>query len=451
MIKMIKRAKKCKIRTKLSILILISGILCILLFWFLWHNRWNVWDICTRFFPGLSVDYEEFYEMIQSEAQKYELPESEDDKERTEKLEPFFALLDDYTSIYLYGTEDGLYRAGQPPKIMFNKFFRPIFDTGYVATGGDGEDPLHFNIEFKNENADAFLSFYHRSRISYPWFLISVILSILTFLTIILFFVNRKIKHIISLKEEVLLMASGDLNHPVPHYGEDEIGILSNELDHLRLALNDNIRQEQESRKANQDLITALSHDLRTPLTILNGYLEVLKLKRSPEMQEEYLNRCLQKTGDIKEMTDRMFEYALVSEENETTDLLEISTSFAGHCLQENCDYIRLTGFQVQFTPADSNAVFLSDKTMLKRIFNNLFSNILKYGDKKNPVCVTESIYNKTLEITISNTIKQEHSEAESNHIGLKSVEKMMTLIGGEMNIQEEHSDFTVRLIFHLL
>ena len=76
-------------------------------------------------------------------------------------------------------------------------------------------------------------------------------------------------------------MASGDLTTPTPKYGGDEIGILSSELDKLRITLNDTLRQEQESRQANQDLITAMSHDLRTPLTILNGYLEVLKFREN--------------------------------------------------------------------------------------------------------------------------------------------------------------------------
>ena len=67
-----------------------------------------------------------------------------------------------------------------------------------------------------------------------------------------------------------------------------------------------------------------MSHDLRTPLTILNGYLEVLRLNRNPEMHEEYLKRCLQKTSDIREMTDRMFEYALVFEEGEEPKVKEI-------------------------------------------------------------------------------------------------------------------------------
>ena len=97
-----------------------------------------------------------------------------------------------------------------------------------------------------------------------------------------------------SLKDEILRMAAGNLRDSVPEMGQDEIGIIAEELDNLRTALQDTLVREKESRRANQDLITAMSHDLRTPLTILNGYLEVLRLNRNPEMHEEYLNRCLQ-------------------------------------------------------------------------------------------------------------------------------------------------------------
>ena len=100
-------------------------------------------------------------------------------------------------------------------------------------------------------------------------------------------------------------------------------------------SLNENIVREQESRKANQDLITALSHDLRTPLTILTGYLEVLRLGRTPEKQADYLDRCLKKASDIKELTDQMFSYALVSEEQETPDMSWLSTDYIFQCIQE--------------------------------------------------------------------------------------------------------------------
>ena len=84
-------------------------------------------------------------------------------------------------------------------------------------------------------------------------------------------------------------MSSGDLTTPVQSAGCDEIGILAIELDSLRSALRENFLHEQEVHKSNQELIAALSHDLRTPLTILKGYLEILNLNRNPDMQTEYI------------------------------------------------------------------------------------------------------------------------------------------------------------------
>ena len=242
-------------------------------------------------------------------------------------------------------------------------------------------------------------------------------------------------------------MASGDLSHPVPKCGNDEIGVLAEELNGLRTALDDNIQKEAASRKANQDLITAMSHDLRTPLTILQGYLEVLKLKRySPDMAEEYINRCLQKTKDIKEMTDRMFEYALVFEETESPELIPLSYNVIYNLLNENCDFITLAGFKVEREIIRTEGSLLGDEIMLKRIFSNLFSNILKYGEKKNPVIVRCQIKSGKMEVFLINTVKAEHAEIESNRIGLKSTEKMVQLHRGQLYQSEENNIYTVQI-----
>ena len=233
-------------------------------------------------------------------------------------------------------------------------------------------------------------------------------------------------------------------------FRSNEIGILAQELDHLRESLSDTIRKEQESHKANQDLITALSHDLRTPLTILTGYLEALKLKRNPQAQDIYLDRCLKKAKDIKELTDRMFEYALVSEEQETPNITWLSTDFIRQCLKENCDFIKLAGFTADIQLSDDSGVLQSDRSMLKRIFSNLFSNILKYGDKKMPVVTAGQMQETEYIIYITNTIKSENSHIDSNNIGLKNVDKMMRLLESRMYVHQIEEQFEVELRFPL-
>ena len=118
----------------------------------------------------------------------------------------------------------------------------------------------------------------------------------------------------------------------------------------------------------------------------------MIKLKKSPGHEQEYLDRCLVKTKDIKELTDRMFEYALVSEEQESAELTWTSTDFIRQCLMENADFIRLAGFTPNLHLDEPSIVLKSDKTMLKRILDNLFSNIFKYGDKKETVVLASRL-----------------------------------------------------------
>ena len=88
---------------------------------------------------------------------------------------------------------------------------------------------------------------------------------------------------------------------------------------------------------------------------------------------------------------------------------------------------------------------------MIKRIFSNLFSNILKYGDKAVTVTIKGGFTKTTYVLTISNGIKQQNTGVESNHIGLLSVEKMMQQLGGESTFFEENGVFTVKLEFNLI
>lgn len=439
-----------KISTQFAVLILCALLTSFAVFETLWINK-------QVFFHLAGLDDYYFNESalitlsdeLYKQAPNYELPESENDKERIEALKPLLNLADDYTDIAIYGLDDGYYRTSKEAEIWRKYNFFPVFyTTGELLFSAGMTGFQYIPLQFSNGSGNAFITNYKRSVVLYPYAIGCISVSILLFFSIILFFISRKMKSVLTLEKEVLIMSSGDLSHPVPDFGGDEIGVLAKELDNMRITLNDNIEKEQESRQANQDLITALSHDLRTPLTILNGYLEVLKLKKNPKLEDEYLTRCLKKTKDLKELTDKMFEYSLVSEENETASLSMISADFIRQCLQENADFIRLAGFKAKLLLDSSATVIRSDKTMFKRILNNLFSNIFKYGDKKETVTISFCIQKNTFTVTIENAVKKEHACESGSNIGLKSVQKMMSLLGGELHISQTSEMFTAKLDF---
>ena len=440
-----------RIRTKMILLFFVMAAISISLFGFLWRHQADAADLLERSGIVTWFDSGEFLEKAETAAKYYNVPESEDDEEGKKEFEPFLDLLtDDYTGVSVYGIDDGLYRYGRTPRILNHFIFGSILASSQSILGEQyGDIP----VKFANGTYDMIYYSYHRSKFTYPYVIASIILCVAVFLSGILIFIGRMMKRVSAVKDSIVRMSVGDLSSPVPPCGADEIGIVSKELDTLRQTLQENIRRESESRQANQDLITAMSHDLRTPLTVLNGYLEVLKLKRADSgVREKYVDRCLEKAADIKALTDRMFEYALVYEENETADLKPLSISDLAECLRENCEFIRIAGFTVEekFEYGAESEMY-GDKVMLKRIFSNLFSNILKYGDKKGEVTVQICPECGRLKILITNLIKKDAADTENNQIGLRSVRKMVEMHQGELYTFVETNIYTVGIVFDMI
>ena len=440
-----RRIKRWKISTKLLLLILVMGAVSLGLFWFLWVHQADAATFLESSGLVKWFDSEEFEENLQREAKNYSVPAAEDDTEGQKEIQPFLdSVTDEYTGVYVYGQDDGLYRCGQITDIMRVYPFGSLLSMSQEILGSQyGDIP----VEFQNGTFDVIYYSYHRSQFIYPYMIFSILLCVFVFLAGILVFMGRVMKRIFKVKDKISNMAQGDLAHPVPYCGEDEVGMLAKELDSLRETLDMNIKKEESVHRANRDLITAISHDLRTPLTVLRGYLDILRLKRCPEASRDvYVEKCIRKAEDIRVLTDRMFEYALVYEVDETAELKQMPVSVLNDILEDNCEFIRLAGFSVEQTLVLPEGCMSGDEIMLKRIFSNLFSNILKYGDKKHKVTVEAEREHGKTKIVLANGIKSSGDEVESSRIGLKSTEKMVRMHKGSMHIERENNTYIVNI-----
>ncbi len=464
-----------KIRIQFFLLIIVALLLSFTLFECMWHNRYRVFFTLQEHTSLPFAPSEEFYDQIENEALNYDIPDSENNEKQAKAIEPYLDLADPYTAIYIYSDDDGLFRAGRSASFFYDDRNPLLLSLYNLLIPDSGVHQFHTTVKFRNGYATVITYTYHQVIFLTPWVILSLAAALLLFFLLLFFFISRKMHTIVQLEKEILRMSGGDLETPVSSFGGDELGSLANELDHLRLALSETIRQEQESRTANQDLITAMSHDLRTPLTVLTGYLEVLRLGHNPSKREEYVNRCLQKTSDLRELTDRMFEYALVFDDRTAAQITEIPSDFLYRCINENTEYLRLTGRTVHIMsdgrfsaslhasdrPFDDGEParplplprfsILADSMMLKRVFSNLFSNIIKYGDKKEPVEITGSLEDSKFVIILKNAIKLDASNIESNQIGLKSVSKMLTQMGGSFHSAIENNTFFAKVTLHVL
>lgn len=244
-------------------------------------------------------------------------------------------------------------------------------------------------------------------------------------------------------------MADGDLDSNVTVKGKDEIGILARELNKMRSALNENIRKEEEARKSNHELIRSISHDLRTPMTTMYGYLEILEHKKCTEsQQQEYIRRCVQKMEEIRLLSDKMFEYAFVYGTREEEAQTQLYVEELLEELEKNGQFLEMKGYEVIYE-MEGQGKLLGSRSCFQRIWNNLFSNILKYGDA--PIWMKTYVEKGNIGIKIVNKKRKNRVQVESNKIGLKSVEKMVELQNGSFFVTEDEENFAVTLQFPLL
>ena len=127
---MIRRFRNMKIRTQSAIVILCAIIAAFAFFELLWLNKWKFCEAAEDldlFYTQISDD--SFKETLAEEALNYNIPESEDDEEAVEALQPFLDLANEYTSIYIYGEEDGLYRTGKFAPVMDTRSFLFFFSS----------------------------------------------------------------------------------------------------------------------------------------------------------------------------------------------------------------------------------------------------------------------------------------------------------------------------------
>ena len=185
-------------------------------------------------------------------------------------------------------------------------------------------------------------------------------------------------------------------------FNEDQMIIIKAAANQLGNALERELTYlEQEKIKVAMErehmlnsMLRSISHDLRTPLTTLRGYLDILSLHcyKDEKQMDHYLKGCIEKTEQIKDLSNKTFEYALVFEQDLLPQLETIQSEQFIYYLQENLEYLELEGFRIEKEIDICSVDLQLDLSMMKRMINNICSNILKYAKKDKPIYLEISI-----------------------------------------------------------
>ncbi len=274
----------------------------------------------------------------------------------------------------------------------------------------------------------------------------------------------RKVKSFNRIKEGVEQIKNGDLHHRIEVDGKGEFHQLAENINRITDGLKKAVDSEIKSERLKTELITNVSHDIRTPLTSIITYVDLLKLENDPKMIAEYVDVLDQKSKRLKLLTDDLFEAAKASSGSipvqlERIDIVSLLTQGIG----EMDEKIEASSLDFKLAHPTEKVYVKADGKLLWRSIENLFSNIFKYAlptsrvyigveDLGNEILVTfKNISAYELNISVDELMERfkrgdESRSSQGSGLGLSIAESLIHIQNGKFLVQVDGDLFKVMI-----
>ncbi|WP_421923646.1 sensor histidine kinase [Paenibacillus luteus] len=243
-------------------------------------------------------------------------------------------------------------------------------------------------------------------------------IPIFTGFFVLTFFVltQRIVADLITLERGIQIIATGDLDYRVSVVRKDELGRVALNINLMAERLQQQINKEREAEKSKMELITGISHDLRTPLTSIIGYIELLRndLFQSKDEYKRFLQNTYNKAVHLKSMLDDLFEYTRLTSNETSLELKNVDVNklleqllfeFEPIAQENEISIVKKIGGFPLYTFVDSEKI--------ARAIDNLLMNALKYSVKPGTVSININSNESNIMITIENKGKPLTPEQE--------------------------------------
>lgn len=211
-------------------------------------------------------------------------------------------------------------------------------------------------------------------------------ISVIAFLVLFFLLMRPITNYIKQIEQGIGRIVKKDWTYTIPVKGKNELSSLATNINWMTQQLRERFEHERKVEQSKNELITNLSHDLRTPLTSIIGYLQLVKDDRYKSKVEldEYVDTTYRLSQKLKQLLDELFEYTKLSLPDVEMHVQEIDLVGLLHQLVGEYEPIfEMKGYQVQLhLPANSVPLHIDVEKMV-RVYDNLLSNAEKYSQGK--------------------------------------------------------------------
>ena len=184
-------------------------------------------------------------------------------------------------------------------------------------------------------------------------------------------------------------IAEGNLNFTMEVTGDDEISDLCRDFEEMRKRLLESTEQKLEYDQESKELISNISHDLKTPLTAIKGYVEGIMdgVADTPEKMDRYIRTIYNKTNDMDRLINELTFYSKIDANRIPYTFNKINVkNYFEDCVEEMGIELESKGFAFSYkNEVGDDVEVIADAEQIKRVINNIVSNSVKYMDKSDP------------------------------------------------------------------
>ncbi len=214
-----------------------------------------------------------------------------------------------------------------------------------------------------------------------------VLILVVTALSITAWIYKSIVTPIYQLEEAAQNIKEGNLDFTVEAESDDEMGNLCRNFEDMRLRLKESAEESLEAEKQNRILISNISHDLKTPITAIKGYVEGILdgVADTPEKVDKYMRTIYSKAIDMDRLINELTLYAKIDTNRIPYDFKRMKAAdYFDDCIEEiglglEAEHIGLSYFNY----AGDEVEIIADPEQLKRVINNIIGNSIKYMDKE--------------------------------------------------------------------